>query len=210
MTPNPSALTAPRHSLHWVPNVLTGVRILSIPLIMYGILNVGTDFTHFFARPSVLLTLFIMAGITDFLDGFLARRWDVSTDFGRMIDPIADKLLVAGCLIAISIVCSGAWYILVPAIAIIFRDILVSGVREHAALSSIVMPPTKLAKWKTACEMLAIFLLMFWVAAKAWLPIDSFIPALVDFSGYAGLAFLWIAAILSVYTGQLYFRAALK
>ncbi len=210
MTTNILTVADRPHRLHWLPNALTAIRILSIPFIMYGIMNVGTDYINFFARPSVLMTLFLLAGITDFLDGFLARRWNVTSDFGRMIDPIADKLLVAACLVAFSIVNGGVWYILIPAMAIIFRDVLVSGVREHAALSARIMPPTKLAKWKTACEMLAIFILMFWVAANAWLPIDSMIPALVDISGYAGLIFLWLAAILSVYTGQLYFRAALR
>lgn len=210
MTPNTLITVEQRHPYHWLPNALTAVRILMIPLLIYGILAVGSNYTNFFARPSVLLTLFVLAGFTDFLDGYLARRWNVASDFGRMIDPIADKLLVAGCLIAIAIVSAGVWYILVPVIAIIFRDILVSGVREHAALSARVMPPTRLAKWKTACEMLAIFILMFWVAAKAWLPIDSVIPALVEISGFAGLAFLWLAGLLSVYTGQIYFRAALR
>lgn len=197
------------HPLGWVPNVLTTTRILSIPIIMWGILSVTSNATHIFARSSTILALFLLAGFTDFLDGFLARRWNVASDFGRMIDPIADKLLVAGCLVAICIVSKGTWLILVPAMAIIFRDVLVSGAREHAALSSRVMPPTKLAKWKTACEMLAIFILMFWVASAAWLPIYSAIPPLVEISGRIGSGLLWLAAILSLYTGMLYFRAAL-
>jgi len=209
MTLNQPPANEVQHPLHWVPNFLTATRIVSIPLIIYGILNVSPN-GHFFARPSFVLWLFLMAGFTDFLDGFLARRWKVTSDFGRMIDPIADKLLVAGCLIAFTIVTKGQWQFLIPAIAIIFRDILVSGVREHAALSSIVMPPTKLAKWKTACEMLAIFILMFWIIATASLANDGAYPPIVGLSHQIGLGFLWLAAILSVYTGQLYFRAALK
>jgi len=142
-----------------------------------------------------------LAGITDFLDGYLARKWKVTSDFGRMIDPIADKLLVAGCLIAIAIASGGVWLILVPAMAIIGRDILVSGAREHAALQGRAMPPTQLAKWKTACEMLAIALLI--------LALTVSIKTVVT-PEQLGIGLLWLAAILSVYTGSLYFRAALK
>jgi len=103
-----------------------------------------------------------LACITDYFDGYWARKWNVTSDFGRMIDPIADKLLVAGSLIAICVAINGMWQFMVPALAIIGRDILVSGAREHAALKSRVMPPTKLAKWKTASEMFAIALIIFY------------------------------------------------
>jgi len=122
-----------------------------------------------------------------------------------MIDPIADKLLVAGCLIAFCIAEEGQWVFLIPAIAIIFRDILISGAREHAALESIVMPPTNLAKWKTACEMLAIATLILWIILRG--NNDAEITTVIKM---IGLALLWLAAILSVYTGSLYFRAAVK
>ena len=215
--PDPSAVqsdTSPQpHPLAGLPNALTTLRILSIPIIMWGILSLadirGQGGGESWMQSALPIGLFVLAGITDFLDGFLARRWNVTSDFGRMIDPIADKLLVAGCLIAISIAAQGMWVCLVPATAIIFRDILVSGAREHAALSAKVMPPTQLAKWKTAFEMLAILLLILWVASTAWLPVDSFIPNLVTWTGGFGFACLWLAALLSVYTGSLYFRAAL-
>ena len=99
---------------------------------------------------------------------------------------------------------------LVPALLIIGRDILVSGVREHAALEGKVMPPTNLAKWKTACEMLAIAALIFWVIGKAYLPIDIAVHTVYGGAKTVGLVLLWLAALLSVYTGSLYFRAALK
>ena len=100
-------------------------------------------------------------------------------------------------------------FIMVPALAIIGRDILVSGAREHAALSGRVMPPTKLAKWKTACEMAGIGVLIIWVATRGFIPVDTFFPPLVDWSGRIGLGLIWLAAALSVYTGALYLRAAL-
>jgi len=152
--------------------------------------------------------LFIAATATDWLDGFLARRWKVVSGFGRMIDPIADKLLVAGCLIALCIVARGSWIFMYPAVAIIFRDILVSGAREHAALTGKVMPPTKLAKWKTAFEMAAIAALIVWTIGLAVLPFDDAVPQITKMAHHGGLAMLWIAALLSVYTGSLYLRAA--
>lgn len=155
--------------------------------------------------------------ITDFLDGYIARKLNLVSNFGRMLDPIADKLLVAACLITICIVNFGAAIILIPSLIIIGRDIFVSGIREHAANSNIVLSPTKLAKWKTACEMLAILLfltLQLGINQKAhsqtsWvLPPPNTSP--VDMLGYASLALLWLAAILSAYTGFHYFRSALK
>ncbi|WP_371397361.1 CDP-diacylglycerol--glycerol-3-phosphate 3-phosphatidyltransferase [Fretibacter rubidus] len=198
-----------RHALYWVPNALTLGRIASIPVLIAGVLLMGEGSLSGFGKPLFVIGLFVLAMITDFLDGFLARRWGLVSDFGRMIDPIADKLLVAAVLIALCIVTEGTWVLMVPAMAIIGRDILVSGAREHAALSGRVMPPTKLAKYKTACEMLGLLVLLVWLSSRALLPVDSFIPALVEYSGIIGLTLIWIAAILSVYTGSLYLRAAL-
>lgn len=200
--------TAKRHSLWWVPNVLTIGRILTVPILMAGILALGLQNESRLASVPIVGGLFIAATATDWLDGFLARKWNVVSGFGRMIDPIADKLLVAGCLIALCIVARGSWMFLVPAVAIIFRDILVSGAREHAALTGKVMPPTKLAKWKTAFEMAAIAALIVWVVGLAVLPFDDVVPQITKISQSLGLALLWIAASLSVYTGSLYLRAA--
>lgn len=197
-----------RHKLWWVPNALTIGRILTVPILMAGILALGLQQESRLASVPVVGGLFIAATATDWLDGFLARKWKVVSGFGRMIDPIADKLLVAGCLIALCIVARGSWMFLVPAVAIIFRDILVSGAREHAALTGKVMPPTKLAKWKTAFEMAAIAALIIWVVGLAVLPFDDVVPQITKLSHNLGLAMLWIAALLSVYTGSLYLRAA--
>lgn len=205
-----TSAAAERHTLYWVPNALTLARIVSIPFLIYGILALGLGWESDFARLWIIGGIFILACFTDFLDGFLARRWQVVSGFGRMIDPIADKLLVAGCLIAFMIASGGELLIVMPAIAIIFRDILVSGAREHAALSARAMPPTNLAKWKTACEMLAIAALLLWIFGQSYLAIDTIIPEIANIAKLSGLALLWLAAILSVYTGQLYLRAALR
>lgn len=197
-----------RHSLWWIPNALTIGRILIIPILMAGILAFGLRTESIFASVPLITIVFVGAVATDWLDGFLARRWKVVSGFGRMIDPIADKLLVAGCLIALMIVAQGDWIFMVPATAIIFRDILVSGSREHAALTGRVMPPTKLAKWKTAFEMAAIAALILWTVGRSALPIDDAVPAIKDGARLVGLVLLWVAAALSVYTGSLYLRAA--
>jgi len=210
MKTNSTTTNPDRHSLYWLPNALTLLRILLIPFLIAGILSLHFGWNMMFGGAYVLGGIYIFAVTTDFLDGFLARRWNIVSDFGRMIDPIADKLLVAGCLIAFMIASQGAWIFMVPALAIIGRDILVSGAREHAALAGRVMPPTQLAKWKTACEMLAIAALLIWVLGKAYLAIDTAIPSIAQGAKMAGLVLLWLAAILSVYTGSLYFRAALK
>ena len=198
------------HSFYWLPNALTVSRIISIPLIIWGILSIVNGWGGILSKAWVLGGLFVLACLTDYLDGYFARKWNLVSDFGRMIDPIADKLLVAGCLIAFAIISNGQWLFLVPALLIIGRDILVSGAREHAALEGKVMPPTNLAKWKTACEMLALAALIFWVIGKAYLPIDTAVQTIAATSKTVGLILLWLAALLSVYTGSLYFRAALK
>jgi len=205
-----TAVQSHKHSLYWLPNALTISRILSIPLIIWGVLSIVNGWGGILSKAWVLGGLFVLACLTDFLDGYFARKWNLVTGFGRMIDPIADKLLVAGCLIAFAIISSGQWVFLVPALLIIGRDILVSGVREHAALEGKVMPPTNLAKWKTACEMLAIAALIFWIIGKAYLPIDTAVQTIASTSKAIGLVLLWLAAALSVYTGSLYLKAALK
>ena len=199
-----------RHKLWWVPNALTIGRICAVPVLMAGILALGLRQESILASVPVIGGLFIVATATDWLDGYLARKWKVVSGFGRMIDPIADKLLVAGCLIALCIVAQGHWLFMFPAVAIIFRDILVSGAREHAALTGKVMPPTKLAKWKTACEMASIAVLIVWTIGSAVLPVSETVPQITYFSKMIGLGLLWLAAALSVYTGTLYLRAAVS
>ena len=183
--------------LAWVPNALTMGRIIFIPVLIGAILTFGTP--KAFLGAIALFTLFIILILTDFLDGFFARRWHVTSNFGRMIDPIADKLFVAGLLITFAIITQGAWWILAPSLIIIGRDIFISGLREHVALEGIVMAPTQLAKWKTATEMAAITALLIWLLTSQTLQIAHII----------GIALLWVAAALSAYTGLHYARSGL-
>ena len=160
-------MSAAKPHLAWVPNALTIGRIAFIPVLIGAILTYGTSNAFLGATP--LFALFLVLILTDFLDVYFARRWQVTSNFGRMIDPIADKLFVAGLLISFAILTKGVWWILAPTLIIIGRDIFVSGLREHVALEGIVMAPTQLAKWKTATEMAAIAVLLVWLLAGQWL-----------------------------------------
>jgi len=199
-----------RRKLHWLPNALTLGRIAAVPLLMWSILAVGDNMNSLVNAPILLLMLFILCAITDFLDGYLARKWELVSAFGRMLDPIADKLLVAGCLIALNISFGPVWYVLIPSTAIIFRDIFISGTREHAANAGIVLSPTTLAKWKTAAEMLAILMFLIGISTRSVMPISENIGDISILASKAGITLLWLAAALSVYTGWHYIRETLR
>ena len=200
----------PRHKLYWLPNALTLGRIAAVPLLMWSIIAVGDNMNSLVNAPILLLLLFILCAVTDFLDGYLARRWELVSAFGRMLDPIADKLLVAGCLIALNISFGPVWYVLIPSIAIIFRDIFISGTREHAANAGIILSPTTLAKWKTAAEMLAILFFLIGISTRSVMPISANIGDISIIASKAGIALLWLAATLSVYTGWHYIRETFR
>ena len=192
-----------RHKLHWLPNALTVSRIVMIPVLVWQFLApvdaISPDVMSM--GGAIVFLVFAFCMFTDWLDGFLARKWKVVSPFGRMLDPIADKLLVASCLICICILNAGAFIFVLPAFVIIGRDIFVSGIREHAANAGIVLSPTKLAKWKTAFEMLAILLYI----------LSHVVPrAHYEAINTASIALLWLAAILSAYTGFHYFRSAMR
>ena len=201
-------MSAAKPHLAWVPNALTLGRVAFIPVLIAGILTYGSD--KAFIGATALTALFILMILTDFLDGFLARKWQVTSNFGRMLDPIADKLFVAGLLFTFDILTHGAWWLLTPALIIIGRDIFVSGLREHAANEGLVMAPTRLAKWKTATEMVAIAILLIWILSGRGASILSQIDMVTAYANPVGTALLWIAALLSAYTGFHYARAALK
>jgi len=200
----------PRHKMHWLPNALTLGRIVVVPLLMWSILAVGDNIPTFVNSPILLILLFILCAITDFFDGYLARKWKIVSAFGRMLDPIADKLLVAGCLIALNVSFGPVWYVLIPSTAIIFRDIFISGTREHAANAGIILSPTMLAKWKTTAEMLAILLLLIGISTHSLMPIAAEINNLSVMASKSGIALLWLAAALSLYTGWHYIKATLR
>ncbi|TDH38909.1 CDP-diacylglycerol--glycerol-3-phosphate 3-phosphatidyltransferase [Pseudohoeflea suaedae] len=182
-----------------IPNLLTYARIVAVPLIVLCFFIEGRLHGSDFARWSAL-ALFSLASITDFFDGYLARMWDQTSNIGRMLDPIADKLLVASVLLLVAADGTIAGWSIWAAIIILCREILVSGLREYLAALKVSVPVTKIAKWKTTVQMFAIAFLLAGPAGDKVLPYTTEI----------GIGLLWIAAIVTIYTGYDYFRAGLR
>ncbi|KAA5607217.1 CDP-diacylglycerol--glycerol-3-phosphate 3-phosphatidyltransferase [Roseospira marina] len=179
--------------LHALPNAMTLARIALIPVIVATFYIPGPE-----ARW-VAAGLFVIAAVTDYLDGWLARKLQVVSDFGRFLDPIADKLLVAAILVMLAGFDRLSDVALVAAVVILFREILVSGLREFLAGRSIGMPVTMLAKWKTTAQLVALPLLLVGDAATlGGLPLD-----------WPGELLLWVAALLTAQTGYIYLRQGL-
>lgn len=182
-----------------LPNILTFARIAAVPIVaacLYWQALLGGGLW----LRWVALVIFIAAGITDFLDGYLARAWGQQSLLGRMLDPIADKLLVAACLLMLAVDGTIAGWSLWAALIILCREILVSGLREFLAELRVGVPVTNLAKWKTVGQMVAVGFLL---AGRAG---DLVIPVVTP----VGLTLLWLSALLTLYTGWDYFRAGLK
>jgi cardiolipin synthase len=177
-----------------LPNLLTYGRIAAVPVV------VGCLFVGDFSLRWTAVGLFIVAAITDFLDGYLARAWAQQSPLGRMLDPIADKLLVAACLLMLSADGTINGWSLWAAIVILCREMLVSGLREFLAELRVSVPVTKLAKWKTTAQLVAVGFLLAGPAG------DQMIPGVT----IVGLALLWFSAVLTLYTGYDYFRAGLR
>src|SRR5450432_2937499 len=164
-----------------IPNLLTYSRIVAVPLVVacmyWQALLSGGMWLRWAA-----LTIFIAAGITDILDGYFARSLGQQSSFGRMLDPIADKLLVASCLLMLAADETIKGWSLWAAIVILCREILVSGLREYLAELRVSVPVTQLAKWKTAMQLVAVGFLIAGRAGDAILPGTTLI----------GLTLLWI------------------
>ena len=172
-----------------LPNYLTLFRVILIPILVLAFYIPGSW------GAWITGTIFIFASITDFFDGYLARRYDVQSNFGRWLDPVADKLLEATAIIMLVHFNKADIF---PAIAILCREILVSGLREYLAEINISVPVSKLAKIKTAIQMTAISLLLL----EAGLPDYLFAEVL-------GRITLWIAAVLTLITGYAYLKTGL-
>jgi cardiolipin synthase (CMP-forming) len=182
-----------------LPNILTCARILAIPVVVGCIYAQAIMDGPLWLRW-VALAVFIAAAITDYLDGYYARIWNQHSAFGRMLDPIADKLLVASCLLMLAADGIIHGWTLWAAIVILCREILVSGLREYLAGLRVSVPVTKLAKWKTTVQLIAIGFLL---AGEAG---DELIPVVTQI----GLVLLWVSAIFTIYTGWDYFRAGFR
>jgi cardiolipin synthase len=181
-----------------LPNILTYSRIVAIPVVI-GCLYAQSILGAPLWLRWVALFIFIAAGITDFLDGYYARMWDQQSALGRMLDPIADKLLVASCLLMLAADETIKGWALWAAIVILCREILVSGLREYLAAIRVSVPVSRLAKWKTTIQLVAVGFLIAGEAGEVILPSTTLI----------GIGLLWIAAILTIYTGWDYLRAGI-
>jgi len=180
-----------------LPNILTLSRIAAIPVLVALVAwhRPGTDLAA--------SLLFGAAGITDWLDGRLARMHQLQSDLGRMLDPIADKLLVGATLMVLAGMNRLTWHGIYPAIVIMCREILVSGLREYLAGLRVGLPVTKLAKWKTGLQIVALGLLLSGDTGARVLGI-GFLPI-----GDLGEIMLWLAALLTLVTGWDYLLASL-
>ena len=207
--------SASRSRLLSLPNLLTYARIAAIPVVvacMYwqAILQGGLWLRW------VALVIFIIAGITDFFDGYLARTWDQQSLLGRMLDPIADKLLVASCLLMLAADDTIKGWSLFAAIIILCREILVSGLREYLAELRVSVPVTQLAKWKTTMQLVAIGFLLCGEAGDSVLPQSVLAwrwksgEEMIPLANSVGLVLLWMSALLTLYTGWDYFRAGMR
>jgi len=182
-----------------LPNLLTYARIAAVPVVV-GLLYWQSIFDGPLWLRWVALAFFIAAGVTDILDGYLARTWGQHSSLGRMLDPIADKLLVASCLLMLAAEETIRGWTLLAAVVILCREILVSGLREYLAELRVGVPVTRLAKWKTTGQMVAVG---FLIAGDAG---DRIVPVVTQ----VGIMLLWLSALLTLYTGWDYMRAGLR
>ena len=184
-----------------IPNILTVGRVIVVPLIVITLYNPQN-----FWMSWLSVLLFALAGFTDFLDGYLARRLKQGSSFGRVLDPIADKLLVGAVIVMLAYTGRlNEYFCVIPAVIIICREILVSGLREYLAEIKVGCPVTRLAKWKTTIQMLALPIMM---VAHHHLILDGF--GGFDIIYYSGIFFMWVAAILTVITGYDYWKSGRK
>jgi len=214
--------------MRWtIPNMLTVLRLFAAPGVAVMFLYFSRPWADWFA-----LILFIGASITDYIDGYLARAWKQETAFGAMMDPIADKAMVVIALLVITGFSGMNPWILLPATVILFREIFVSGLREYLGAKAGNLKVTRLAKYKTFAQMIALTVLfaqgvfthyygMHTLGMDPGIIDDIFTGREEDYLGivwkyhgmvwslYGGIALLWVAALLTFLTGLDYYRKAL-
>ncbi len=177
-----------------IPNILTIGRIIIVPFFVLAFYLPG------FYGDLTALILFIVASFTDFLDGMLARMFGVESKLGELLDPIADKIIVATALILLVMNETIKNYEVIAAIIILTREILVSGLREFLAIGKIKLPVSNLAKLKTFLQMFAISILLTGETGNK----------VINFQDYnaqtIGIILLWLSAFLTLYTGYEYLR----
>lgn len=187
--------SVPRPQPMSLPNVLTCGRIAAVPALVACLFFLEGDAARWCA-----FAIFGLASLTDWLDGYLARAWEQQSTLGRMLDPIADKLLVGAAILMLVRDGTIAGWAVWAALVILCREILVSGLREFLAELDVRVHVTRLAKFKTALQMVALGALLAGPAAETLLP----------GSVGAGLALLWLAALLTLWTGYDYLKAGVE
>ena len=210
-----------------LPNLLTVMRLVAAPGIVIMFL--------YFSRPLadwIALVLFLVAAISDWFDGYLARRWNQESKFGEMLDPIADKAMVIIALLIITGLSRMNSWVLLPSAMIMFREVFVSGLREFLGKSASLLTVTKLAKWKTALQMIAIATLFsqgifqYYLEIEEWGMNKNMLETAISeikieresltwmyWGAYVfwifGVLFLWVAGILTFITGIDYLKKSL-
>ncbi len=195
-----------------IPNFLTSFRLAVIPFLIMSFYIKGM------VAHIVVAGLFAIAAVTDYFDGYLARSMRVQSNFGKCLDPIADKLLVIVAIVMLINFSNRDLWILIPGLVIICREVLVSGLREFLAELRVSVPVSKLAKYKTAVQMTAItglllgekgsaYALYYWIGG--WIEMDIKYLLLNIIVSLARALFA-IAALLTVVTGYAYFRVGFK
>ena len=179
--------------IYTIPNIITFIRIFLIPIILYLL---------FSENPNIVLIaglLFIISSVSDYFDGYLARTLNQSSKLGTLLDPIADKLLIASVIVVLVDTGVISNIHVVPAIIILLREIAISGLREFLAKLNTDMPVSKLAKYKTTFQMVSLSILIISLGFE-----------LNDFLWNIGLITLWIAAIITLMSGYNYMVKGLK
>jgi CDP-diacylglycerol--glycerol-3-phosphate 3-phosphatidyltransferase len=206
-----------------LPNTLTVLRLLAAPGVAIMFLYFHRPWADWFA-----LALFVSAAITDFFDGYLARLWKQESKFGAMLDPIADKAMVVIALVIITGYSGMNPWLILPVTVILFREVFVSGLREFLGAKAGLLKVTKLAKWKTTAQMIAIAVLFLGTGleyvegiARRGMTTDQYAAAVTagladpirtcgmqgcsSLATNIGLALIWVAALLTAITGWDYF-----
>lgn len=174
-----------------IPNILTFLRIAIIPIIVGSFYFDDKVLAH-----RIAATLFLFAGMTDFFDGYLARKYDAQSEFGKMLDPLADKLLVSSILLMLAKFRKVSE---IPCLIILTREFIVAGLREYLSLQKVVLPVSSLAKLKTAAQFLAFFLLLLGAQGSG-----------IKAVNFLGKFTLWFASALTVITGYVYLTTTIN
>jgi CDP-diacylglycerol--glycerol-3-phosphate 3-phosphatidyltransferase len=202
-----------------LPNIMTGLRLVLTVLVFLALIGLAARPVYVWAvssgidpgliQKSLYLFAFwgfILAAVTDFFDGWLARRYDAVSTLGAILDPIADKVLVAGAVVGLAAL--GSWVSALAGGLILFREFAVSAMREVLAPKGLKLPVTLLAKWKTTLQLVALTAQLFVGGWVVWdLPRD---PELTQRASLAADVLMWLAAAVTVWTGAEYARAARK